>query len=393
MPRPEPLYQWADRVATRFPNLSRCQARLLAWYSFGLVLAQACGLDRVALALAALVGQSDGTVRQRLREFYRPAGAKRGRARTQLDPTACFAPLLAWVVDGWPERRLALAIDATALGDRLTVLAVSAVYRGCGVPVAWAVLRGNEPGAWNPHWARLLAALRARLDPSWTVLVLSDRGLESAELFRAVVGLGWHPLMRAKAGGCFRPAGWRRWHRLRRFAPRPGARRQVRGQAYRLAAARLDCTLLARWDEGHEAPWLVLTDLAPEAADAAWYGWRAWAEQSFKVMKRGGWQWQRTRMAEPERAERLWAALAVATLWLLEVGGAAEAAIRPETVPRCPAPARRHAVFRRGLAVLGAALMAGSAPAGRFVPEAWPEPATEAGPPLTEESLLLDTSP
>jgi hypothetical protein len=393
MSRPEPLYQWAERVATHFPGLSTCQARVLAWYSFGMVLAQACGLDRVALSLAKLLSQPQQTVRQRLREFYRPADAKRGRCRTELDPRACFGPLLAWVTSGWTERRLALAIDATSLGDRLTVLAVSVVYRGCGVPVAWVVLPGNQPGAWNPHWVRLLAELRESLDPSWQVLVLSDRGIESAELFRAIVAMGWHPLMRVKAGGCFRPAGWCRWYRLPRFAPRPGSRFQGRGQAYRRASARLDCTLLARWDAGHEGPWLVLTDLAPEAADVAWYGWRSWIEQSFKVIKSGGWQWQRTRMSDPERAGRLWAALALATLWLLEVGGLAEASIRPETVSRWTAPARRHAVFQQGLAAIRAAWVGGWRPEGRFVPESWPEPEPDEGPPLTEASMELDTSP
>lgn len=393
MPRPEPLYQWTDRVASGFPGLSPCQARVLAWYSFGMALARSCGLDRVALALAALTGQHEGTVRQRLREFYRPAGGKRGRGRRELDPTACFAPLLAWITGGWTGRRLALAIDATALGDRLTVLAVSVVYRGCGVPVAWAVLPGNEPGAWHEHWVRLLEALGAHLGPDWTVLVLSDRGLESAALFRAIVGLGWHPLMRVKIGGGFRPAGWRGWYRLGRFAPRVGGRWQGRGQAYRKASARLDCTLLARWDAGHEGPWLILTDLPPQAADAAWYGWRTWIEQSFKVIKSGGWQWQRTRMVDPTRAERLWAALALATLWLLEIGGAAEAAIRPETMPPWASPARRHAVFRRGLAVLGAALISGTLPEGRFVPASWPDPAPYEGPSLEEASMKGDTSP
>src|SRR5438128_9885823 len=72
----------------------------------------------------------------------------------------------------------------------------------------------------------------------------------------------------------------------------------------------------------------MLTDLAPEASDAGWYGLRAWIEQGFKITKRAGWQWHRTRMRDPERAARLWLAVAVATLWLLSVGGAAE-----ETMP------------------------------------------------------------
>ena len=60
-----------------------------------------------------------------------------------------------------------------------------------------------------------------------------------------------------------------------------------------------DSLLLGYWGEEHKDPWLVLTDLAPECADACWYGLRAWIEQGFKRSKRGGWQWQHTRMDDP----------------------------------------------------------------------------------------------
>ena len=63
-----------------------------------------------------------------------------------------------------------------------------------------------------------------------------------------------------------------------------------------------------------------------------WYGLRAWIEQGFKRIKSGGWQWQYTRMDDPARAERLWLAVAVATWWLLSVGGEADAKILPETM-------------------------------------------------------------
>jgi hypothetical protein len=48
----------------------------------------------------------------------------------------------------------------------------------------------------------------------------------------------------------------------------------------------------------------------------------------FKITKRAGWQWHRTRMRDPDRAARLWLAVAVATLWLLSVGEVAD-----ETIP------------------------------------------------------------
>jgi Transposase DDE domain len=389
-PQP-PLYQGIEQVTSHFPRLSRAQATVLALWSFGMVLAHCCGLDSVALSLATLLGQRDQTVRQRLREFYRDAKAKRGRRRTQIDPTVCFASLLQWVLTDWPSRRIALALDATCLADRLTVLAVSVVYRGCAVPVAWTVLRGNEPGAWNPHWLRLLGLLAPRLGAEWTVVVLSDRGLESKTLFGAIVGLGWHPLMRVKAVGHFRPAGWHRFYPLKRFAAAVGRRWCGSGEAYKKAEARLNCTLLACWEPGHEQPWLLLTDWPAAAANPLWYAFRSWIEQGFKVAKRAGWQWQNTRMSDPARAERLWLAVATATLWLVRVGGAAEAEEIVETLPQVRGVGvgrvRRHRVFRRGLAVIQAALVKGELlPLGCFLPEEWPDPIA-ASDPLTEETI------
>ena len=89
----------------------------------------------------------------------------------------------------------------------------------------------------------------------------------------------------------------------------------------------MECTLLARWDSGYREPWLLVTDLPKGAADVAWYGLRAWIECGYKDSKRGGWQWQATKMTSPARAERLWLVLAVATLWVVSVGCEAEAAV------------------------------------------------------------------
>ena len=110
----------------------------------------------------------------------------------------------------------------------------------------------------------------------------------------------------------------------------------------------LDCTLLARWDAGYRDPWLILTDLPPTAADVAWYGLRAWIECGYKDSKRGGWQWHQTKMTSPGRAERLWLVIAVATLWTVSVGCAAEGALPGPVLAEGPVPpmARRHVEVR-----------------------------------------------
>lgn len=63
------LSQWQASVSTHMPHLSKPQATVLALWSFGMVLAQSCGLTSVAWTLARLLGCRENTMRQRLREL------------------------------------------------------------------------------------------------------------------------------------------------------------------------------------------------------------------------------------------------------------------------------------------------------------------------------------
>ena len=55
---------------------------------------------------------------------------KRGRRRQAAAVEGCFAPLLGWVLDRWPSDHVLPGLDATTLGKRFVVLAISVLYRG-----------------------------------------------------------------------------------------------------------------------------------------------------------------------------------------------------------------------------------------------------------------------
>ena len=233
---------------------------------------------------------------------------------------------------------------------------------------------------WKPEGLALLKALRGRVSSTWTVIVLADRGVYAKWLFKAINGLGWHPMLRVTIGGSFRPEGWYHWVPFRQLVAIVGQRRQGRGTAFTQTKTRLNGTLLGCWEAGHDQPWLIMTDVPPQAADAGWYGLRAGIEQGFKRIKSGGWQWQYTRMTDPARAERLWLAIAIATWWLLSVGGEAQAAIPTTTFPSVPSPPRPQgrcgrlvSIFRQGGSLLMAALFNHHRlPLGHGHPEPWP---------------------
>jgi len=202
-------------------------------------------------------------------------------------------------------------------------------------------------------------------------------------LYKAIIKLKWHPFLRVNVQGSFRPEGQFHWQLFTGLLPSKGKRWQGRGTAFKGKKTQLRCTLLGCWGEEHQDPWLVLTDLAPECADACWYGLRAWIEQSFKHSKRSGWQWQHTRMDDPLRAERMWMAIAIATWWLLSVGGEAEAQADAKLniiEPSVPGAARRRGkswriigIFQHGWSLIIAALANHQLlPVKPGQPEAWP---------------------
>ncbi len=386
MSRQGGLSEWTAELSSRMPHLTKPQAAVLAMWSYGIALTRSCGRRTVATFLALLLGQKIGTVEQRLREWCYDAQDKQGKKRQELDVTLCFVPLLSWIVSLWTGRCIALALDATSLGQRFVVLAVSVVYRGMGIPVAWMVLEGQKKEAWRPHWLKMLCQVQPAIPTDWTVLVLADRGLYAPWLFRQIVHLKWHPFLRINPGAKFRPAGQARWYWLRDLVNQEGARWRGDGTAFRTAKSQLRCTLVAWWGVGHQEPWFILTDLAAPRTDASWYGWRTWCEQGFKCQKRGGWQWQYTRMIDPRRASRLWLALAVASLWVVTLGSELETGPTDENPdlpdlrdllasPPQSRQRRRTRLFRLGwLWLLVKLITAQALPLPRqLVPEPWPD--------------------
>jgi len=377
MEHPVALSQWMADLASALPVLSAAQRRVLAQWCFAMEQTNLCATHTVALFLGLALGCAWQTVRQRLREWYWNAEDKQGLNRQEVDVRVCFAPLAHWVLTHWSGTRVALAMDATSLGDRFTILTISIVYKGAAIPVAWKILRGTQKRAWNPEWVALLALLKPGIPPDWQVIVLSDRGLYSRTIYRAIVDQGWHPFLRVNSGGTFHPTGSDRRQRIAAFVPRIGTSWVGTGSAFTRAAS-LTCTLLTCWEVGYKDPWCVLTDLDPQQCSVAWYGLRTWIEQDFRTRKRGFWHWEHTRMTDPTRAERLWLPMALCTFKFLALGDAVE---QDSTLPlwgeaTLTGPRRRTTrLLRLGWLALRAAYSSAHALPLRLVlsPDPWPD--------------------
>lgn len=255
-------------VTQHLPVLTKPQATVLALWSVGIALTRSCGLTTVATCLAELLDQED-TLRQRLREWFWNAEAKKGSKRRTLDYTACFPYLLRWILQGWAsDRRLALAMDATVLQQTFGVLTISVLYRRCAIPVAWKGLPMTQRGEHKTHWLALFSALQGVIPADWTVVVFADRGLYASWLFRYLVQRGWHPVLRIPQQGCFRRQGASRWESLAQWRVPRGGWCGVRGVYSKTHP--VECTLLVYWGSDYAEPWRLVTDLGVRQVRAQW---------------------------------------------------------------------------------------------------------------------------
>ena len=371
----------AQMLETFQPQLRRAERDGLALWVVGMLTAKS-GCERAILTAMAPLGYAEHALRARLREWLRDGADRAAPCGTSLDVTTCFAPLLGWVLAWWGGPALALAIDATTLRGRVVVLSISVLYRGSAIPVAWCVVPHRGKGRWLPELTRLLRTLAPAVPATMTVLVLTDRGLWSPTLWRQIGAVGWHPLMRIRPDATFTPTSQRRG-RARDLVPGAGHAWVGAGVAYKERAKRLEATLLVVWESGQPEPWLLLTDLAPQAVGVSWYGLRVWIELGFRALKSVGWEWERTRRTDPDRVARHWLVLATATLLNLAVGTRLEDAdwrgIPPGRLRRVRTPpprrSRRVSVFARGLAWLHVQVLRGKRiwTALWLLPEAWPD--------------------
>jgi hypothetical protein len=314
------LKDWSNLVSCHFPNLSLPEVAGLATWSFGMVITNSSSLTRVSELIARINSEKTNTVRQRLKEWYQDSKAKKGKKRRELEVKSCFAPLLKWIISLWNSsaKFLPLAIDVTNIGQNFTVLSLNVLYQGTGIPVAWKIVKGTEKGSWKPYWLELFQLLKDAVPSDWEVIVAADRGLYADWLFDAICEVNWHPFLRINHQGTYQIPGEQEWKSLNSVVTLTGISHSLQVTCFQTNP--INCTLLARIDPGYKEPWLVLTDFKPSQADVLWYGFRSWIEGSYRDFKSDGWQWHKTRLQDPKRAERLWLAMSVATIWTLTNG-------------------------------------------------------------------------
>src|SRR5215468_5192398 len=226
-----PVYQWTHIVTTHFPHLSKSQARVLALWSLGMVVARSCALSAVSVLLAQWLDQGQhraaavaGILLRNSRQAR--SGPPRGGRRDLLCPLVGMGvELVGRAPAGTSRGRDDLGATVCGVGAECPLSrvchssGVDRAARRAETRLARGVVAHAAPGARS----RAAALLRARLGRSGVVRPLVVSTYRAAGLASG---------LRINTGGTFRPATSTRYRPLRSFVPQPGTQWAGRGTAF-----------------------------------------------------------------------------------------------------------------------------------------------------------------
>lgn len=332
MSRAQTVQEFDQAVCELLPDLPRPEQKIVAALTCGMVWKKATTL---AQASAGMPGVA--TDPSKLRR------AQRLLANPRLDVPRMQRRLLERVLRGHTGR-LELLLDATPTGVTAhyagtETLCLSFAWHGRCIPLLWCSRQRGKRA--HPTWQQMIRVFFEQIDPliplTTQVVVMADRGLTGRPLVSQILAHHWHYLLRSERTVMLREASGscstlqalvptpgapsRRVTGVQVFAPRaklaPEQRHQDgRGTWYRVWRRAVTTNVVAVWRTGDADPWLLLTDLPATLARCTEYRRRTWEEEGFRDWKSSGWNWQRSRVRQPDRVERLILVMALATLWM-----------------------------------------------------------------------------
>ena len=303
--------QIARKLEQVHPELHWRRLSTWIWLIVGLVQGQSVHLSQLALYIPGFA-----------KEAGRIARLRRWLANSAIESRPLYAPLIREVLSTWRGREVTIMLDGCFIRHKtlqMLRLSLSHCYRA--LPLAWEVVtsKGNVEvevcRAMLEHVAELLRGTKR-------VTFLADRGFRGREWARLCVALRWRYMIRLANTTLITFADGRQLA-LNQLGITPGQRRYFTN--VRLTQdADWRCHLAITWTTpkpGEPAELCaVMTNWVPSKWVLNHYLRRMQIEESFRDEKSGSFDLHHSHLRDPQRLDRLLLAIAVATLWIYQLG-------------------------------------------------------------------------
>ena len=350
--------QLYSRISTKLrslhPTLHQTRLANWVWVIVGLVLGRSVHLSTIANHIP---GDTDAESRVAL--------VRRWLANRFVDSRQLYTPLIQEVLGAWANREVTIMLDGCFIRHKaLQILRVSLSHCYRAVPLDWEVSK-SKGTVEVESCASMLAHVARLLKRTRRVTFLADSGFRDRDWARQCRSLGWDYIIRLASNTTLTLSCGRRLT-AEDFLIRRGERRFL-WDVRITQEADWQCNIAITWTRetpSHPAELCVLmTNLEPSGWVLRHYLKRMHIEQSFRDDQSGGFDLTATHLSDPKRLSHLLLAIAVAVIWIYELG---EQVLRTSRRSIDPAYRRQLSVFQLGWRYLQRQLSCASAPPCTF---------------------------
>lgn len=290
------------------PGVRVTRCRVLVLFAAGVLWANAVTLLKVAAALP--LAAADPSTERRLKRFL---------TNPAVSVETLWQPLLPVLLRAVGNQELAIVFDPTPYRDRATILCLGLVVRHRVLPLLWRVVPQQEPwpAPLPPILREMLTTLNAALPAGCQVTLLADRGLVGPTLLDCAQAVGWHIVLRLRAG-----AGEETRIRLgdgpeQRLADLPSGPGQRYGgpAAIFKGAGWRSGYLTIHWNAAAKEPWVLFSDRPGGPDRVREYRRRVRTEATYQDEKGRGFGLERSKLVALDRIDRLVLAVHLALWW------------------------------------------------------------------------------
>lgn len=335
----------AAKLEATHPTLHWRRLNNWIWIVVGLVQARSVHLSKLALYIPGLA-----------KEAGRIARIRRWLANDAIATRDLYDPLIREVLTAWRGREATIILDGCFIRHKtLQMLRLSLSHCLRAVPLAWEVVtsKGNVEASVGEPLLRYAAEL---LKSTRRVTFLADRGFRGREWARLCEGFGWRYLIRVANTTVitFRDGRQLAIDKL----PVPRGERRYYPHIRLTQEGAWPCHLAVTWTtpKPGEEPELcaIMTNWHPNGWVLRHYLRRMHIEESFRDEKSGSFDLHHSHLRDPQRLDHLLLAIAVAVLWIYELGERVlKEDKRSDIDPACE---RQLSVFQLGFRALQRAI-------------------------------------
>ena len=302
--------KWYSEIKRLRPTERKTRKRNFAWLLTGIFLSKSIHLSKIA---GKIPGKATATsIERRLSRFL---------DNTAIRVRKWYESIAKDVLIGIAKsvREIRLIVDGTKIGFGHQLLMVSVAYRRRAIPIAWTWVNCKRGHSSGYKQLALLAYVRRLLPVGIQVLLVGDSEFGGVDVLKTLNRWKWKYVLRQKASHLVKIAGQKNWQPFGSLITKPDQCLWF-GKGLLTQTHSYAVNLLAYWQVGEKAPWLLATNLPNRRAALAAYRRRMWIEEMFGDLKKHGFDLESTHLRHFMRLSRLTLAAVLLYVWLVAFG-------------------------------------------------------------------------